>query len=45
MEDALHFGRDAAKAASVAKARADAASALAAAEEEWLEASHALESA
>ena len=37
--------RDAAKAAMVAKARADAASALAAAEEEWLSASHALESA
>ena len=39
------FTRDAAKAAMVAKARADAASALAAAEEEWLSASHALESA
>ena len=39
------FTRDAAKAAAVAKARADAASALAAAEEEWLDASHALESA
>jgi len=43
--DGSLFTRDAAKAASVAKARADAASALAAAEEEWLEASHALESA
>jgi len=45
LADGSLFTRDAAKAASVAKARADAASALAAAEEEWLEASHALESA
>jgi len=39
------FARDTAKAASMAKARAETATALAAAEEEWLEASHALESA
>jgi len=45
LADGSLFTRDAAKAAAVAKARADAASALAAAEEEWLDASHALESA
>jgi ATP-binding cassette subfamily F protein 3 len=39
------FARDAAKAAMLAKARADAAAALAVAEEEWLAASAALETA
>jgi len=39
------FTRDAAKAAAIAKSRADTAAALAAAEEEWLDASHALETA
>ena len=45
LADGALFTREPAKAASVAKARADTASALAAAEEEWLAASHALESA
>ena len=45
LADGSLFTRDAAKAATVAKARADAAAALASAEEEWLTASHALESA
>jgi ATP-binding cassette subfamily F protein 3 len=39
------FARDAGKAAALAKARAETAGALAAAEEEWLSASEALESA
>jgi ATP-binding cassette subfamily F protein 3 len=39
------FARDAAMAAAISKARADAATALAAAEEEWLAASAALETA
>jgi len=39
------FARDAGKAAALAKARADAAAALHRAEEEWLEASHAIENA
>jgi ATP-binding cassette subfamily F protein 3 len=39
------FARDAVKAAALAKARADAAAALAVAEEEWLAASAALETA
>jgi ATP-binding cassette subfamily F protein 3 len=43
-EDGL-FARDPDRAASLAKARADAARALAAAEEEWLAASQALETA
>jgi ATP-binding cassette subfamily F protein 3 len=43
LADGTLFARDAAKAAALAKARADAAAALAHAEEEWLEASHALE--
>jgi ATP-binding cassette subfamily F protein 3 len=39
------FGRDPAKAATLAKARADAVSALARAEDDWLDASAALEAA
>ena len=45
LADGSLFTRDAAKAAAVAKSRADTAAAIAAAEEEWLDASHALESA
>jgi len=45
LSDGGLFARDAAKAAALSKARADAAAALAHAEEEWLEASHALENA
>jgi ATP-binding cassette subfamily F protein 3 len=45
LADGSLFTRDAAKAAAIARSRADAASALATAEEEWLAASHALESA
>jgi len=39
------FARDPARAAGLAKARADAANALARAEDDWLEASAAFESA
>ena len=45
LADGSLFTRDAAKAAAIAKSRADTAAAIAAAEEEWLTASHALESA
>ena len=45
LADGSLFTRDAGKAAAIAKSRADTAAALAAAEEEWLDASHALESA
>ena len=45
LSDGDLFARDAGKAAALAKARADTAGALAAAEEEWLSASEALESA
>jgi ATP-binding cassette subfamily F protein 3 len=45
MADGDLFTRDAGKAATLAKARAEAAQALAAAEEEWLAASAALETA
>jgi ATP-binding cassette subfamily F protein 3 len=45
LADGNLFARDATKAAALAKARADTATALAAAEEEWLAASSALETA
>jgi ATP-binding cassette subfamily F protein 3 len=45
LADGTLFTRDAAKAAALAKSRADTANALAAAEEEWLAASEALETA
>jgi len=45
LADGTLFARDAAKAAALAKTRADTANALAAAEEEWLAASEALETA
>jgi ATP-binding cassette subfamily F protein 3 len=45
LADGSLFTRDATKAAAIAKSRADTAAELAAAEEEWLDASHALESA
>ena len=45
LADGSLFTRDAAKAAAIAKSRADTAAAIAVAEEEWLTASHALESA
>lgn len=45
LADGELFARDASRAAALAKARADAAEALAAAEEEWLAASAALETA
>ena len=45
LSDGNLFAQDPAQAAKLSKARADAAAALAAAEEEWLAASHALEMA
>ena len=45
LADGELFTRDAAKAAELAKTRSDTADALAAAEEEWLAASAALETA
>jgi len=45
LADGTLFARDTAKAATLAKTRADTANALAAAEEEWLAASEALETA
>jgi ATP-binding cassette subfamily F protein 3 len=45
LADGTLFSRDAGKAAALAKSRADTANALAMAEEEWLAASEALETA